>query len=66
MELSINDKKMKEIIKEVMLEIIKKKKKDFGKIIMEAVEEIGLANAIIEGRKNKFVSEKKILEILKG
>ena len=31
---------------------------------MQTIEEIGLANAIIEGRKNKFVSEKKILKIL--
>lgn len=65
MELSISDRKMKEIIKEVMFDFIKKRKREFGKIIMDAIEEIGLANAIIEGRKNKFVSERKILEILK-
>lgn len=66
MELSINDKKMKEIIKEVMLEIIKEKKKVFSEIIIDVIEEVGLVNAIIEGRKNKFVGEDKISEILKG
>jgi hypothetical protein len=29
-------------------------------------EEVGLANAIIEGRKNDFVSEEKIFSLLDG
>ena len=33
-------------------------------IMLEALEEIGLANAIAEGRKNKFVSEEDIFSIL--
>ncbi|MDI6735662.1 MAG: hypothetical protein QME42_05645 [bacterium] len=66
MELSISDAKMKEIIKEYIIEIIKEKRKDCHEIILESIEEVGLANAIREGRKNKFVSEDRIFEILKG
>jgi hypothetical protein len=33
-------------------------------IILEAIEEIGLANAIHEGRQNQFVSEESILAII--
>lgn len=64
MELSISDEKLKEIIKEAIIEIIKEKRKVFYEIILEAIEEVGLANAIREGRKNKFVGEDRILKML--
>jgi len=64
MELSISDEKLKEVMKEAIIEIIKKKRKVFYEIILEAIEEVGLANAIREGRKNKFVGEDRILKML--
>jgi hypothetical protein len=64
MELSINDEKLKEIIKEAVTEIIKEKRKVFYEIMLEAIEQVGLANAIREGRKNKFVGEDRILKML--
>jgi hypothetical protein len=64
MELSISDEKLKEIMKEAVIEIIKEKRKVFYEILLEAIEEVGLANAIREGRKNKFVHEDRILKIL--
>jgi hypothetical protein len=64
MELSISDEKLKEIMKEALVEIIKEKRKVFYEIILEAMEEVGLANAIREGRKNKFVGEDRILKML--
>ncbi|MCK4223654.1 MAG: hypothetical protein KAX39_00645 [candidate division Zixibacteria bacterium] len=64
MELSISDEKLKGIIKEAIIEIIKEKRKVFYEIILEAIEEVGLANAIREGRKNKFVGEDRILKML--
>jgi hypothetical protein len=33
---------------------------------VEAIEEVGLANAIQEGRKDEFVSEEQILAILRA
>jgi hypothetical protein len=64
MELSISDEKLKEIMKEALIEIIKEKRKVFYEILLEAIEEVGLANAIREGRKNKFVGEDRILKML--
>ena len=64
MELSISDEKLKGIIKEAIIEIIKEKRKIFYEIILEAIEEVGLANAIREGRKNEFVGEDRILKML--
>ena len=35
----------------------------FYEIIVEALEDVGLAQAITEGRKDKFVEEDKILKV---
>ena len=64
MELTINDARTKELLTEVMVELIQSKREVFYEIILEALEEVGLANAIIEGRENDFVSEDVIFSIL--
>lgn len=64
MELIISDEKTKELLTEVITEMIKQKREIFYEIILEALEEVGLANAIIEGRKDEFVSEERIINIL--
>jgi hypothetical protein len=61
MELIINDEKMKDVMKEIIIEMIKEKRDLFYEIILEALEEVALANAIVEGREDKFVSEDRIL-----
>jgi hypothetical protein len=66
MELTVNEEKMKELLKDVMIEMIREKRELFHELIVEAIEEVGLANAIKEGRKNKFVSEERIMNILEG
>jgi hypothetical protein len=66
MELSISDEKTKEILTEILVDLIKTRKDLFSEIIQEALEEVGLANAILEGRENDFVSEEDIFKILDG
>ena len=66
MELSASEEKTKLILKEVFSELLVEKRDLFTEIMMEAIEEIGLANAIREGRQNKFVSEDQALARLKG
>ncbi len=66
MEITFNDAKTKELLKEVVIELIKDKRDLFYEIIMEALEEAALANAIKEGRQNDFVSEDKIFTLLEG
>ena len=61
MELSISDEKTKELLTEVMIELLKTKKDLIYDILLEALEEVGLANAISEGKKNELVSEDEIL-----
>ena len=66
MESLINEEKTKELLTEILIEMMQSKREIFYEIVLEALEEIGLANAIIEGRSNQFVSEEEILEILNG
>jgi predicted transposase YdaD len=62
----LTDKKNKELIKASLMELMTENKDFFREIFSEIIEEAGMANAIIEGRKNEFVSEKNIMNILEG
>ena len=64
MELTISDEKTKELLAEVLTEMIREKREVFYDIVLEAMEEIGLANAIKEGRENQFVSEAEVMSVL--
>jgi hypothetical protein len=65
MELTINEEQAKELLKEVLVELMEEKRELFFEVMLEAIEETGLANAIREGRQNEFVSEEQILAILR-
>jgi len=64
MELSISDEKTKELLTEVVIELLKSKRDLIYDVLLEALEEVGLANAITEGRADDFVEEDEIFSIL--
>ena len=66
MKISINDDKTKEILTEIMIDILETRKDLFYDIVIEAIEEIGLANAIQEERQDEFVEEEMIFSLLDG
>ena len=45
------------MLTEVLINLIRTRKELFAGIFQDALEEVSLANAIAEGRKNDFVSE---------
>jgi hypothetical protein len=63
---NLDEKQFKILLKEAMLELFEERREVFAAMIAEAIEEIGLANAIREGRKNDFVSQEEIEAILGG
>jgi hypothetical protein len=65
MELTISEKQAKELLKEVLIELMEEKRDLFFEVMLEAIEEVGLANAIREGRQDEFVSEDQVLAILR-
>jgi hypothetical protein len=66
MQVFLNDEKTREMLTEVLIDLIRTRKELFAEIFRDALEEVGLANAIAEGRKNEFVSEEAIFTILDG
>ena len=66
MQLTISDEKTKELLAEVLVEMLKNKREVFQEIVLEAIEEVGLANANVEGRQSNFVSEERIMSALEG
>jgi len=64
--ISLNDDKTKELLTEVMVELIKTNRDVLREIMVGALEEVGLANAIADGRNNNFVSDAEIFSILSG
>lgn len=66
MELTLNDERVKQLLRDVLVEMLRENREGFYELLLEAIEEIGLANAIKKGRKNKLVGEDKIMKILEG
>jgi len=64
--LTINEKQAKALLKEVLIELLEEERDLFFEVMLEAIEEVGLANAIREGRQNEFVSEEQILAVLRS
>lgn len=66
MELTINETHARKLLKEILVELVQERQELFLELMIEAMEEIGLAQAIREGRQNEFVSEEEIYAILEG
>ena len=63
---SLDEKQFKILLKQTLIELFDERRDIFSAIVAEALEDIGLANAIRERRKNDFVSEEEIRAILTG
>ncbi|MFQ4138868.1 hypothetical protein PGN35_021390 [Nodosilinea sp. PGN35] len=66
MQLTLDDEKTKALLTEVLVEMLQQKREVFYDIVLEALEEVGLANAILEGEETEFVDEAEIQAILKS
>jgi len=63
---SLDEKQFKILLKQTLIELFEERHDIFSAIVAEALEDIGLANAIREGRKNDFMSKEEIQAILAG
>jgi hypothetical protein len=61
---SIDDKQMKDLIKQALLELFQERRDLFYDLFEELIEDVGLANAMREGESSEIVSEKEILKAL--
>jgi hypothetical protein len=64
MSYTLDERRMRKVMKDVLVEMMTEKKDLFYDLILEAIEEVALGKAIKEGRKDQYVAESKIMRIL--
>lgn len=62
----LEEKEIKALFKQAMVELLEERRDLFSDVLLEALEEIALVNAIQEGEESESVSRKEIFEILEG
>ena len=63
-ETTLDPSELKQLIKSAIAEVIQEQKEVFTDIIIEAMEDIGLAKAIAKGENTEPVSREGIFKIL--
>ena len=63
---ALTQEQTKELLRQVLVELLEERRSEFHELILEAIEEVALANAIRAGRKNEFVSEDQIRAVLEA
>jgi hypothetical protein len=64
--LTSDEGKIKQLMKEALVEALQEQKGVFHDLIIEAIEDIALTNAIRQGADTESVSRNEIFGILKG
>ncbi|NEQ98637.1 MAG: hypothetical protein F6K30_18280 [Cyanothece sp. SIO2G6] len=67
MSLSLDDPKAKALMTEIFVELLQQRRDVFYEIVLEALEEVGLAQAIEAGlADDEWVEETEIRQLLQG
>ena len=66
MQTLIDDGKLKQLLKEALIEAIEEKRNVFYDLIVDALEDIGMLRAIQEGEHTETVSKQEVFNILEG
>lgn len=64
MLIQLDDSKTKELLTEIVIDLLQNRQDVIREILLDALEEVGLGRAIIEGQENNFVSEEEIFALL--
>ena len=65
-EIVLDEAKAKDLVREVLLEMLQDRQSDVYALLVEAVEEAALARAIREGRRGEYVAEDEVQALLKS
>ena len=63
-EITIDETKLKELLKVAIIELLQEQKEEFSEILAETLEDILIKNAIQEGENSEPVSREQIFNIL--
>jgi len=65
MEITISDEKLKETLKEVLIELLQENRIELISVLSESIEDFIMGESIEEGLKTKVVSKEEIMKELK-
>lgn len=66
MQTLIDDSRLKQLLKEAVMEALEEKKNIFHDLMLEAMEDMALVHAIKEGEDTETISKQELLNILEG
>lgn len=66
MELCMDENRLKELMKQAMMEMLEDRKEVIYELFSEIIEDIGLARAIEEGEETDSVDRREVFDILHG
>ena len=66
MEASIDDARLKALLKETLIELLEERREEFSDLLLEVLENLALSRAIREGEGTGLVDQKEILKIIAG
>ena len=66
MEICMDESKLKELMKQALVEILEDRKDVIHEILSDVIEDIAFAHAIKEGEATEAVGKQEILDILQG
>jgi len=66
MEASLDDAKLKVLLKETLVELLEERREEFSELLLEALEDLALSQAIQEGEGTGLVDKKEIFKIIAG
>ncbi|MGQ9688295.1 MAG: hypothetical protein ACUVXF_05845 [Desulfobaccales bacterium] len=66
MATSLDDSRLKALLKETILELLSEHREEFSLLLLEVLEDLALSRAIREGEASGEADRQKILEIMAG
>lgn len=64
MNLSLDERRTKELFKEALIEVIEERRSVFHELLTEAIEDNALVHAIQDGEDSASVSKQEVLKLL--
>lgn len=64
MALTIEEKRMKDLLKQALVEIFSEEQELFSELVSDALEDVALTRAIQEGEKTELVSRDEVFSLL--
>lgn len=66
MEASLEDARLKALLKESLLELLEERREEFSELLLEVLEDLAMSRAIHEGEGSALVKKEEILRIMAG